>query len=52
MWQSVLLIVVAIIIALYEIPRLLKLGFKKEIWVFSVLLVLATAVNIVKFLNL
>jgi hypothetical protein len=52
MWQSVLIAVIAIVIALYEIPRLKKLGYIKEIWVFSVLLVIATAVNVVKFLNL
>jgi hypothetical protein len=50
MWQSILISVVAIVVALFEIPRLKKLKYTKEIWFFSFFLLLATVANILKFL--
>jgi hypothetical protein len=50
MWQSVLIILVAIGVALFEIPRLKKLKYTKEIWFFTFFLALATAANVLKFL--
>jgi hypothetical protein len=51
MWQSVLISILAIGIAFFEIPRLKKMKYTKEIWFFSIFLLLATAANILKFLH-
>ncbi|WP_227940051.1 hypothetical protein [Alkalihalobacillus deserti] len=40
------IIMTAIVIAMFEVPSLLKNKFKKELWVFGLLLTFATGLNV------
>ncbi|MGG0288157.1 hypothetical protein ABEY41_24260 [Peribacillus butanolivorans] len=48
---TVILILVAIIIAI-DVPSLLRKKLKKELWIFSVLLLFGTALSIAQALNI
>ncbi|AXN38550.1 hypothetical protein ACFTQL_22590 [Peribacillus butanolivorans] len=48
---TVILILVAIIIAI-DVPSLLRKKLKKELWIFSVLLLFGTALSISQALNI
>lgn len=51
MWAIVGILTAAVLIALFEVPSLLKRGYKKELWVFSVLLLVATGLCIAKSMD-
>jgi hypothetical protein len=51
MWAILGILLIAIIILLIEVPPLLKAKRKKELWVFSILLLFATALSISKSLQ-
>jgi hypothetical protein len=46
------ILVVAGVIALVEVPSLLKKGLKKELWVFGILLLLGTGLSIAQGLQM
>ncbi|MFF2588118.1 hypothetical protein ACFVSS_09560 [Peribacillus butanolivorans] len=48
---TVILVIVAIIIAI-DVPSLLRKKLKKELWIFSVLLLFGTALSISQALNI
>ncbi|MFD4931328.1 hypothetical protein ACFWMS_20820 [Peribacillus butanolivorans] len=48
---TVILVIVAIIIAI-DVPSLLRKKLKKELWIFSVLLLFGTALSIAQALNI
>ncbi|MFI8495356.1 hypothetical protein ACIGC1_21010 [Peribacillus butanolivorans] len=48
---TVILVIVAIIIAI-DVPSLLREKLKKELWIFSVLLLFGTALSISQALNI
>ncbi|MEW9672510.1 hypothetical protein [Ammoniphilus sp. 3BR4] len=51
METSVGIILVALAIIMIEVPHLLKKGFKKELWTFSILLLFGTGLSIAKGLQ-
>jgi hypothetical protein len=51
MWSIAGILVVAVAIAIIELPSLLKNNLKKEIWVFSILLVFGLGLNIAESLS-
>lgn len=46
MWVSIGIVLVGIAVALLEVQPLLKKGLMKELWVFSILLLLGTGLGI------
>jgi hypothetical protein len=52
MWAILGILLTAAIILIIEIPPLFKAKMKKEFWVFSILLLFATALSIAKVLQL
>jgi hypothetical protein len=46
MWIVLGIVVLSIVIAFIEAPSLLKRGLKKELWIFSILLLLGTGFSI------
>ncbi|MEK3886188.1 hypothetical protein [Bacillus sp. FSL K6-3431] len=46
-----ILVIVAVIIAI-DVPPLLRKNLKKELWIFSILLLFGTALSIVQVLNI
>lgn len=48
---AVILVFVAVIISI-DVPHLLRNNSKKELWIFSILLLFATALSIAQALNL
>ncbi|WP_419873674.1 hypothetical protein [Candidatus Pristimantibacillus sp. PTI5] len=51
MWMITGIVATASFIALIEVPPLLKAKLKRELWLFSVLLVLGTGLSIAKSLQ-
>ncbi|WP_141430992.1 hypothetical protein [Bacillus sp. 03113] len=51
MWAILGIFVAAIVIVLIEVPTLLKKGFKKELWVFSILLLFGIGLSIAEALD-
>lgn len=52
MWVILGILLTATIILIIEVPSLFKAKMKKEFWVFSILLLFATALSIAKSLQL
>lgn len=52
MFQIVFIVSVAVIIALYEIPALIKKKWIKEIWAFSFFLLFGVVISILTSLNI
>ncbi|MCF6094967.1 hypothetical protein L1765_13455 [Microaerobacter geothermalis] len=52
MWVVLGILFIAGIIALIEVPSLLKKNLKKELWVFSILLFIGTGLSIVEGLQI
>lgn len=46
------ILIVAIGMVLYEVPSLIKKRFKKELWVFSILLMFGVFISILESLNI
>ncbi len=46
MWIVFGIVAIAIVIAFLEVPSLLKRRLRKELWVFSILLLLGTGISI------
>lgn len=46
MWQLAMMLGISAVIALIEVPSLIRKSLKKELWVFSVLLVFGTGLSI------
>ncbi|MGF9819946.1 hypothetical protein [Brevibacillus agri] len=51
MWGATVVLVTAIIIAWWEIPHLVHLGYYRELVVFSLLLLLAATAGVLKVLG-
>lgn len=51
MWIVFGIVAVAIAITFIEVPSLLKRGLKKELWIFSILLLLGTGLSIAEGLQ-
>lgn len=51
MWPIVGILLVAILIILYEVPRMRKNKMNKELWVFSILLGIGISLNIAHSLD-
>lgn len=52
MWVITGIVVTASFIAMVEVPPLLKAKLKRELWLFSILLLIGTSLSIAKFLQL
>ncbi|PHS35121.1 MAG: hypothetical protein COA82_05355 [Alkaliphilus sp.] len=52
MWSILGILTVAIGITLYEVPSILEKNFKKELWVFSSLLLFGVVLSIIESLNI
>jgi len=52
MWSILGILSLAIGIILYEVPSLLTKNFKKEIWVFSILLIFGVILSIIESMNI
>lgn len=52
MWSILGILTVAIGITLYEVPSLLERNLKKELWVFSILLIFGVVLSIINSLNI
>ena len=48
---SIGILLVAVIIAMVEVPPLRKKGLKKELWIFSILLLVGTGLSIAESLQ-
>jgi hypothetical protein len=46
------ILLVVVVISLIEVPSLLKKGLKKELWVFGILILLGTGLNIAQGLKI
>ena len=46
------ILLVTVVISLIEVPSLLKKGLKKELWVFGILILLGTGLNIAQGLKI
>lgn len=51
MWVITGILAVAVIVILIEVPSLLKRKLRKELWVFSILLILGTGLSIAQGLH-
>lgn len=51
MWSIIGILLVAICIIFYEVPNMLKKGLKKELWIFSILLIIGVILSIVESLD-
>ncbi len=51
MWPIIGIVLAAIGIAIYEVPSMIKRNLKKELWVFSVLLIIGVTLSIIESLN-
>lgn len=49
---SIGVLLIAIGITIYELPKLIKNSSKREIWSFSILMILGTALGIAKSLDM
>ncbi len=52
MWPILGILAVTIGIVLYEVPSLIERGLKRELWVFSILLIFGLTLSISESLNL
>lgn len=52
MWPVLGILTAAILIALYEVPSLIKNKLTKELWVFFILLVFGVVLSIINSLNI
>lgn len=51
MWVIAAILLVAIVIAMIEVPSLFRKRLRKELWVFTILLLLATGLSIAESLQ-
>lgn len=51
MW-GIFFVVIAVVIVIIEVPSLLKKKLKKELWVFSILLIFGLGLSIAQSLNM
>lgn len=51
MWAVLGIITVGILIAVYEVPSLLRRNLKRELWIFSILLIFGVVLSILKNLR-
>jgi hypothetical protein len=52
MWSILGIITVGILISIYEVPSLLRRKLKRELWVFSILLIFGVVLSILKSLRI
>ncbi len=52
MWSILGIILVGVLIAAYEVPTLLKKNLIKELWAFSILLIIGVVLSILKSMRI